>query len=55
MAGPPVFEDGLFEHSIDPFDNALDNTFNIYNLFEKERDDIKGVHYGKIIGSRIAD
>jgi hypothetical protein len=28
MAGPPVYEDGLFEHSIDPSLNSLDNTFN---------------------------
>ncbi len=25
---------------------SLDSPFNIYNLFEKENDDIKGVHYG---------
>jgi hypothetical protein len=27
MAGPPVDEDGLFELSIDPSYNSLDNTF----------------------------
>ncbi len=27
MAGPPVYEDGLFELSIDPSQNSLDNTF----------------------------
>ncbi len=27
MAGPPVSEDGLFELSIDPSQNWLDNTF----------------------------
>jgi hypothetical protein len=27
MAGPPVYEDGLFELSIDPSENSLDNTF----------------------------
>jgi hypothetical protein len=34
---------------------SLDGPFNIYNLFEKEKDDIKGVHYGKNSGSGIAD
>ena len=34
---------------------SLDSPFNIYNLFEKEKDDIKGVHYGKNSGSGIAD
>jgi hypothetical protein len=33
---------------------SLDSPFNIYNLFKKEKDDIKG-HYGKNSGSRIAD
>jgi hypothetical protein len=28
MAGPPVYEDGLLELSIDPSSNSLDNTFN---------------------------
>jgi hypothetical protein len=28
MAGPLVYEDGLFELSIDPSWNSLDNTFN---------------------------
>ena len=28
MAGPPVYEDGLFELSLDPSLNSLDNTFN---------------------------
>jgi hypothetical protein len=27
MGGPPVYEDGLFEISIDPSSNSLDNTF----------------------------
>jgi hypothetical protein len=27
MAGPPVYEDELFELSIDPSYNSLDNTF----------------------------
>jgi hypothetical protein len=27
IAGPPVYEDGLFELSIDPSYNSLDNTF----------------------------
>ncbi len=30
MAGPSVYEDGLFELSIDPSYNLLDNTFNKY-------------------------
>ncbi len=34
---------------------SLDSPFNIYNLFKKENDDIKGVHYGKNSGSGIAD
>jgi hypothetical protein len=34
---------------------SLDSPFNIYNLFEKGKDDIKGVHYGKNCGSGIAD
>ncbi len=34
---------------------SLDSPFNIYNLFKKEKDDIKGVHYGKNSGSGIAD
>jgi hypothetical protein len=34
---------------------SLDIPFNIYNLFEKEKDDIKGVNYGKNSGSGIAD
>jgi hypothetical protein len=25
--GPPVYQQGLFEHSIDPGKNSLDNTF----------------------------
>jgi hypothetical protein len=29
MGGPPVYEDGLFELSVDPSENSLDNTFNI--------------------------
>ncbi len=29
MAGPPVYEDGLFELSIDPSQNSLDNTFKL--------------------------
>jgi hypothetical protein len=28
MVGPPVYEDGLFELSIDPSYNSLDKTFN---------------------------
>jgi hypothetical protein len=28
MAGPSVYEDGLFELGIDPSENSLDNTFN---------------------------
>ncbi len=28
MAGPPVYEDGLFELSIDLSQNSLDSTFN---------------------------
>ncbi len=27
MAGPPVYEDGLFELSIDPCQNSLDSIF----------------------------
>ncbi len=30
MVGPPVYEDGLFELSIDPCLNSLDNTFKTY-------------------------
>ncbi len=29
MAGPLVYEDGLFELSIDPFENSLHSTFKI--------------------------
>jgi hypothetical protein len=34
---------------------SLDSPFHIYNLFEKEKDNTKGVHYGKNSGSGIAD
>jgi hypothetical protein len=34
---------------------SLDSPFNIYNLFKKEEDNIKGVHHGKNSGSEIAD
>jgi hypothetical protein len=29
MAGPPVYEDGLFEFSIDPSYKSLDSTFKL--------------------------
>jgi hypothetical protein len=29
--GPPVYQNGLFEHIIDPSSNSLDNTFTIEN------------------------
>jgi hypothetical protein len=32
MAGPPVYEDGFFELSIDPSFNSLDNTFKSKGL-----------------------
>jgi hypothetical protein len=32
MAGPSVYEDGLFELNIDPSLNSLDNTFKTLDL-----------------------
>jgi hypothetical protein len=32
MDGPPVYEDGLFELSIDPSVNSLDNTLKFENV-----------------------
>jgi hypothetical protein len=34
---------------------SLDSPFNIYNLFKKEKDNIKGVHYEKNSCSGIGD
>jgi hypothetical protein len=38
MGGPPVYQHGLFEHSIDPSQNSLDNTFNVAAGVLSERD-----------------
>ncbi len=32
--GPPVYQHGLFEHSIDPSQNSLDSTFKSYTALD---------------------
>jgi hypothetical protein len=49
MARPPVYEDGLFELSIDPSLNSLDNTFNLKFLWEDRKQlSQKKIQLGKV-------